>query len=124
MKETQSCAERRITTLFFGLFRLPGHGGFKSKSRANQRKKPALTVSIHQNGYSAGTKGAQVFYYKNSEESHVFAAMLQETVKEVMDDGNHRVEKGNDSYYMLKKLRGFLRLSNAVFCPTRRKRFY
>lgn len=78
-------------------------------------KKPALTVSIHQNSYSSGTKGAQVFYYKNSEESHAFAAMLQETVKEVIDDGNHRVEKGNDSYYMLKKTEGIFAIIECGF---------
>ena len=56
-----------------------------------------------------------MFYYKNSEESHAFAAMLQETVKEVIDDGNHRVEKGNDSYYMLKKTEGIFAIIECGF---------
>ncbi|MGN1205564.1 MAG: N-acetylmuramoyl-L-alanine amidase [Eubacterium sp.] len=71
-----------------------------------EKEKPELTVSIHQNSYSAGTKGAQVFYYSRSEESKRLANVLQETIKEEIGDGNHRVEKANDSYYMLKKSRG------------------
>ena len=31
---------------------------------------------------------------------------IVETIKEEMGDGNHRVEKANDSYYMLKKSSG------------------
>ena len=71
-----------------------------------QKEEPELTVSIHQNSYSAGTKGAQVFYYSQSEEGHRLARVLQETLKEEIGDGNHRVEKANDSYYMLKKSQG------------------
>lgn len=87
----------------------------KARVSLINEKKPALTISIHQNSYSAGTKGAQVFYYKNSEESHAFATIMQETVKEVMDDGNHRVEKGNDSYYMLKKTEGIFAIIECGF---------
>lgn len=64
----------------------------------------ALAVSIHQNSYSAGTKGAQVFYYKNSEQGKLLAGKLQGTIRDVVGDDNKRVEKGNDSYYMLKKV--------------------
>lgn len=71
-----------------------------------QKEEPELTVSIHQNSYSAGTKGAQVFYYSQSEDGHRLARVLQETLKEEIGDGNHRVEKANDSYYMLKKSQG------------------
>lgn len=70
------------------------------------KEEPELTVSIHQNSYSAGTKGAQVFYYSGSEEGKRLAGVLQETIKEEIGDGNHRVEKANDSYYMLKKSKG------------------
>lgn len=87
----------------------------KARVSMINEKKPALTVSIHQNSYSAGTKGAQVFYFKNSEESHRFAAVLQETVKEKINDGNHRVEKGNDSYYMLKKTEGIFAIIECGF---------
>lgn len=78
-------------------------------------RKPALAVSIHQNSFSAGTKGAQVFYYQNSEPSHEFATVLQNTVKEQIADGNNRVEKGNSSYYMLKKTQGIFAIIECGF---------
>lgn len=87
----------------------------KSRVSMINENKPAVTVSIHQNSYSAGTKGAQVFYYKDSEESHEFATVLQNTVKEKIADGNHRVEKGNDSYYMLKKTEGIFAIIECGF---------
>lgn len=65
---------------------------------------PALSVSIHQNSYSAGTKGAQVFYYTGSEEGKKLAAILHGTIREAVGDDNKRVEKANDSYYMLRKV--------------------
>lgn len=87
----------------------------KSRVSIINENDPALTVSIHQNSYSAGTKGAQVFYYSNSAESKEFAAVLQNTVKEKLADGNHRVEKGNDSYYMLKKSEGIFAIIECGF---------
>lgn len=66
---------------------------------------PTLAISIHQNSYSAGTQGAQVFYYANSTECKEFANILQETVKDEIGDGNHRVEKPNSSYFMLKNIK-------------------
>jgi len=76
----------------------------KNRVQLIEGKKPALTVSIHQNSYSAGTKGAQVFYYSQSEEGKKLAGLVQQSIKEVVGDENHRVEKGNDSYYMLRKV--------------------
>lgn len=67
-------------------------------------KNPVLAVSIHQNSFSAGTKGAQVFYYKGSAEGKKLAGILQNTIRDVVGDDNHRVEKANDSYYMLRKV--------------------
>lgn len=70
---------------------------------------PAVAISIHQNSYSAGTKGAQVFYYSadnSGEETEAkrLAGILQNTIREVIGDENKRVEKGNSSYYMLKNV--------------------
>lgn len=69
---------------------------------------PALAVSIHQNSYSAGTKGTQVFYYSASgneeTEGKKLAGILQNTIRDVVGDDNKRVEKGNSSYYMLKNV--------------------
>lgn len=69
-----------------------------------EEKKPAIAVSIHQNSYSAGTKGAQVFYYTRSEEGKKLANILQASIRDAVGDDNHRVEKANDSYYMLRKV--------------------
>lgn len=69
-----------------------------------EEKKPVLAVSIHQNSFSAGTKGAQVFYHTSSEEGKKLAGILQTTIRDAVGDDNHRVEKANDSYYMLRKV--------------------
>lgn len=69
-----------------------------------EEKKPVLAVSIHQNSFSAGTKGAQVFYHTSSEEGKKLAGILQASIRDAVGDDNHRVEKANDSYYMLRKV--------------------
>ncbi len=69
-----------------------------------EKTDPALTVSIHQNSYSTGTKGAQVFYYSASEQGKELATILQQSIKDTIGDDNYRVEKANDSYYMLRKV--------------------
>lgn len=74
-----------------------------------EKTDPAVAVSIHQNSYSAGTKGAQVFYYSadnSGEETEAkrLAGILQNTIREVIGDENKRAEKGNSSYYMLKNV--------------------
>lgn len=76
----------------------------KNRVAMIEEVKPSLVVSIHQNSYSAGTKGAQVFYHSSSEEGKRLAGILQQTIKESIGDDNHRVEKANDSYYMLRKV--------------------
>ena len=61
-------------------------------------------ISIHQNSYtSKEVKGAQVFYYSKSEQGKKLAEMIQASLKETLADGNKRVEKSNDKYYMLLK---------------------
>ena len=45
--------------------------------------------------------GAQVFYYKHSAQGKVLAGCIQESFKNVLNPDNSRVEKYNDSYYML-----------------------
>lgn len=64
---------------------------------------PVLVVSIHQNSYQQeSVKGAQVFYYATSERSRRLASMIQKEFQ-VLQPDNRRLEKGNDSYYLLKK---------------------
>ncbi len=69
-----------------------------------EETEPALTVSIHQNSYHEEyVHGAQVFYYAKSEEGKKLAGILQKCLIEGVDKENTRVEKANDSYYLLKK---------------------
>lgn len=65
---------------------------------------PTVAVSIHQNSFSQeSSKGAQVFYHNQSEEGKIFAELMQEQIKQTINDGNHRKAKANQNYYMLKK---------------------
>ena len=65
---------------------------------------PVFTVSIHQNSYPEEyVNGAQVFYYKQSPEGEALAKKIQSSMTARLDPGKQRVEKANDSYYMLKK---------------------
>lgn len=76
------------------------------KKRINiiEEASPAVTVSIHQNSYHEEyVHGAQVFYYTASEEGKKLAKILQERLIEGVDKENTRVEKANNSYYLLKK---------------------
>ena len=61
-------------------------------------------VSIHQNSYTnSNEKGAQVFYYNNSNISKDLAKCVQDSLINNCDKYNKRVEKANTSYYLLKK---------------------
>ena len=65
---------------------------------------PNCVVSIHQNSFSdASAKGAQVFYYDGSEEGKQLGEILQNALVNNLDPSNHRLAKGNASYYLLKK---------------------
>lgn len=64
---------------------------------------PILAISVHQNSYpSESCKGAQVFYYKTSTEGERLAKILQEQLRNEIDDGNTRQAKANGDYYLLK----------------------
>lgn len=63
-----------------------------------------FVVSIHQNSFpSESCKGAQVFYYKDSEESKALAEALQKAFPEVLKDDNRRQAKANSDYFLLRK---------------------
>lgn len=65
---------------------------------------PIFTVSLHQNSYpSPEVKGAQVFYYAQSDKGKALAMILQESLISRVDPDNTRAAKANDSYYLLKK---------------------
>ena len=48
-------------------------------------------------------KGAQVFYYGQSQEGKELAEVLQKSLVAELDKENHRTAKANESYYLLKK---------------------
>lgn len=89
-----------------------GQEGEKGSKQEDMKKRveiinesgAALAVSIHQNSFTeASSRGAQVFYHTQSDEGAVLAKMIQEKIKASVKDENHRMEKANDSYYLLKK---------------------
>lgn len=94
-----------------------GDAGLYSETATNKKREdmaarvriiseaePELVVSVHQNSFpDASCKGAQVFYYKESEESKRLAELLQNKFPEVLQDGNTRQAKANSDYYLLKK---------------------
>lgn len=75
----------------------------KARIKIMEDNNSTLAVSIHQNSFSSGNvKGAQVFYYENSEKGKILADTIQDKLKE-LDETNNRVAKSNSSYYLLKK---------------------
>ena len=76
----------------------------QARVRMIEEANPVLAVSIHQNSFpDDDCKGAQVFYYKDSEESKRLAEILQGKFPEVLKDGNTRQAKANNDYYLLRK---------------------
>ena len=62
-------------------------------------------ISIHQNSYTEESiDGAQVFYYTESDKGHTLASLIQNAMVHDVDPSNHRIEKSNDSYYLLKNV--------------------
>lgn len=84
-------------------------GGSKKVNDLNRRiqimeeTRPLFAVSIHQNSYPGeSVRGAQVFYYKGSEEGRGLALSLQDSLKRRLDSENRRAAKDNTEYYLLK----------------------
>lgn len=68
-------------------------------------EQPLLAVSIHQNSYpqDASVCGPQVFYYEHSAEGERLAKCIQTCMNEQLEIARPRVQKGNTSYYILKR---------------------
>lgn len=75
----------------------------RNRVRRIQEVKPDIAISIHQNSFTEqSSKGAQVFFYTKSSEGKEMAEIIQEQLKKSIKDGNHRVSKSNDTYYLFK----------------------
>ena len=76
----------------------------ETRVRLISEANPDFVVSIHQNSFpEESCKGAQLFYYKGSEDSKRLAEILQKKFPEVLRDGNTRQAKANSDYYLLRK---------------------
>lgn len=63
-----------------------------------------IFVSIHQNSYaSTKVKGAQVFFFNESDNSEKLATLIQGRLKEFVDPGNKFKQKANKNYFVLKQ---------------------
>ncbi len=64
-----------------------------------------LVVSIHQNSYhEESVTGPQVFYYTTSVNGKLLAESIQEQLIAELKPEKERVAKGNDSYFLLRKV--------------------
>lgn len=70
-----------------------------------EKEKPLVTVSIHQNSYpqDASVCGPQVFYYEQSKDGERLAVVLQKHLNGMPNVLKQRVQKGNSTYYILKR---------------------
>lgn len=68
-----------------------------------ENSKADIMISIHQNSYpSEKAKGAQVFYFRKSENGHLLADCIQKSLIQCLDEKNTRTAKENNNYYVLK----------------------
>ena len=76
----------------------------QNRIKIMEKAKPILAVSIHQNSYTEeSVKGPQVFYYETSAEGQKLAVNIQNALNTELSTERPRKEKGNTSYFLLKK---------------------
>lgn len=81
---------------------------------------PDCIVSIHQNSYpDEAVKGAQVFYHTGSKNGKTLASLIQQQFILTVDPSNHRVEKGESSYYLLKNAHAPIVIAECGFLSNR-----
>ncbi|MGL5674897.1 MAG: N-acetylmuramoyl-L-alanine amidase CwlD [Cellulosilyticaceae bacterium] len=89
---------------------LEGPGGNTHKRKDMSHRKQVMEVSeadvlisIHQNAFTQPqVRGAQVFYYKDSEEAKLLATNVQKAIQDFADSNNTRKIKSSKDYYVLK----------------------
>ena len=71
------------------------------------KEQPLLTLSIHQNSYQdPAVCGPQVFFYEHSADGEALAKCIQDCLNTELSITRPRVQKGNGSYYILKRSAG------------------
>ncbi len=76
----------------------------KNRKNIVNEGKADIFISIHQNAYpQSEIKGAQVFYYNDSDKSKALAEKIQDEFKKTVDASNKRSAKANTDYYLLKE---------------------
>ena len=84
--------------------------------------KPLLTVSIHQNSYpDQSVCGPQVFYYSGSVKGAQLAKCIQQELNTQLEAKRPRVEKANQTYYLLKRSEGILNIVETGFLTNPRE---
>ena len=79
-------------------------------------------ISIHQNSYpEESIHGAQVFYYTPSNKGKTLAALIQQSLIKRADPSNHRKEKSNDSYFLLKQAQAPIVIVECGFLSNRKE---
>ena len=64
-----------------------------------------IFISIHQNSHKKkSVKGAQAFYYGDSEKGKLLAKLIQEQFTTFLDKSNNHTAMANEKYYVLKKI--------------------
>lgn len=89
--DTETIAKRKV-------------GDMKKRLQIINNNPDAVFISIHLNKFTTSApNGAQVFYSPNNENSQMLATKIQESVVKQLQNNNERqVKKGNKSIYLLK----------------------
>lgn len=78
----------------------------RSRKEISNSTSADMMISIHQNSFSQEkVKGAQVFYYKESNSGQKLAEFIQAQIKKNIDQNNNRIAKTNSDYYILKQIK-------------------
>ena len=79
-------------------------GDMLNRKNIIDESKADIMVSIHQNSFpQEKVKGAQVFYYGESNNGRQLAESIQKSLIDNLDKNNTRQAKSNTDYYILKK---------------------
>jgi len=96
----------------------------KTRKEITNSSEADMLISIHQNAYhTEHAKGAQVFYYKESQNAKKLANAIQNEIKKHTEQNKNRVAKTNSDYFILKNIKipsvivecGFLSNQNDLY---------